>query len=66
MVKKANALSFTAAFAPQRKSFQMDTEGEATIVLVIPSSDALTVTAAFQALKEHSFTVTLSPHERRT
>ena len=54
------ALSFQAAFAPNRKAFQMDTDGEATIVLVVPPSDALIVTAAFQALREEAFTVTLT------
>lgn len=54
-------VSFEAAFAPGRKCFQADTEGEVLIQLVIPESDAVTVTAAFQVLRESSFRVTLTP-----
>ena len=37
----ASPVSFLAAFAPNRKSFQMDTEGEATVGL--PAHEAVSL-----------------------
>lgn len=55
----AKGLTFTAAFAPGRKCFQADTDGEVTIVLVVPETDAPKLMAAFPLLKDETFTVTL-------
>ena len=55
---KPSGVSFVAAFAPNRKSLTLDTDGECCITLVIPESDAPKVVAAFQVLKDESFRVT--------
>lgn len=55
----ADGLTFAAAFAPGRKCFQADTDGEVTITLVVPEADAPKLMAAFPLLKDETFSVTI-------
>lgn len=51
-------LSFEAALVPAgRKALTLDADGEATLTLVIPATDALTVASRFNELMDRSFTV---------
>lgn len=64
MAKKPDGTWFLASFAPgSRKCVQADADGEVTIVLVAPESEALRVMSAWLALKESAFKVTLEPAE---
>lgn len=55
---------FLASFAPgSRKCVQADADGEVTIVLVAPESEALRVMSAWLALKDTAFRVTLTPED---
>jgi hypothetical protein len=56
----SQGVTFEAAFAPGRKCFQCDTDGEVTLTLVVPESEAAKVLAAFQVLRDESFSVTLN------
>ena len=54
-------LSFEAALVPSgRKALTLDADGEATLTLGIPATDALLVAARFFDLMDRSFMVTIA------
>ena len=57
----ASSLTFEAALVPSgRKALTLDADGEATLTLVIPATDALLVTSRFFDLMDRSFRVEIS------
>ncbi len=59
-------LIFEAALVPAgRKALTLDADGEATLTLVIPATDALTVASRFAELMDTAFRVTLEPENSR-
>ena len=64
MAKKPESPTFLASFAPgSRKCVQADSDGEVTIVLVSPETEAIQVMSAWMALKDQAFRVTLTPED---
>lgn len=58
--REAAVLTFEAALVPAgRKALTLDADGEATLTLVIPATDALTVVSRFMELRDRSFLVAL-------
>lgn len=58
--REAAVLTFEAALVPAgRKALTLDADGEATLTLVIPATDALTVVSQFRALLDRSFLVAI-------
>jgi hypothetical protein len=58
---RSDNLSFEAALVPSgRKALTLDADGEATLTLVIPATDALLVTSRFFDLMDRSFVVTIA------
>lgn len=56
--REAAVLTFEAALVPAgRKALTLDADGEATLTLVIPATDALTVVSRFFDLTDRSFRV---------
>lgn len=56
---KANALAFIAALAQGRGVLTVDHEGEATLKLAIPASEAKRVMEAYPTLQDRSFYVVI-------
>jgi hypothetical protein len=57
----SSSLTFEAALVPAgRKALTLDADGEATLTLVIPATDALLVTTRFLDLMDRSFVVSIS------
>lgn len=54
-------LRFEAALVPAgRKALTLDADGEATLTLVIPATDALVLATRFTELMDCAFTVTIT------
>lgn len=51
--------TFEAALASRGKALSIDADGEATLVLNIPTSDAPKIMAAYESLRDRSFVVAL-------
>lgn len=56
--REAAVLTFEAALVPAgRKALTLDADGEATLTLVIPATDALLLASRFRELCDRSFLV---------